>query len=367
MQAILIISISAAADHGRSRKRFLLMFALAGSVATMFFLIVVPEVYVIGALLAIISNTCFGASFVLLNSFLPILVRRHPSVTQSRTSHASHVSSHRQTDEEDVNSRDEALDSLLGQPRHKSTLPPGTPEKIVSPALRLSTQISSYGIGIGYLAAVFVQSLGIVIVLIAQPLTSSKTLILRIVLFTIGLWWLCFTIPSALWLRPRPGPPLPFTGNGKQDKSWTGYFVYSWKSLWKTVLRARRLKDMLLFLAAWFLLSDAIATISGTAVLFAKTELEMEPAALALISLTGTVVGVIGAFSWSKISQWLQIEPSRTIVACICLFEVIPLYGLLGFIPAVKRFGVFGLQQPWEMYPLGAVYGFVLGGLSSYW
>ncbi|MGG6499257.1 UNVERIFIED_CONTAM: MFS transporter, partial [Bacteroidetes bacterium 56_B9] len=25
-----------------------------------------------------------------------------------------------------------------------------------------------------------------------------------------------------------------------------------------------------------------------------------------------------------------------------------------------------GLQQQWEMYPLGAVYGLVLGGLSSY-
>ena len=57
---------------------------------------------------------------------------------------------------------------------------------------------------------------------------------------------------------------------------------------------------------------------------------------------------------------------SQTIIACICLFEVIPIYGLLGYIPAIQRLGVIGLQQPWEMYPLGAIYGFVLGGLSSY-
>ena len=123
---------------------------------------------------------------------------------------------------------------------------------------------------------------------------------------------------------------------------------------------------MVLFLAAWFLLSDAIATISGTAVLFAKTDLEMKPAALALIGLTGTVVGVVGAFTWSKISSAFSIKPSQTIIACICLFEVIPLYGLLGYVPAIKEYGVFGLQQPWEMYPLGAIYGFVLGGISSY-
>lgn len=189
---------------------------------------------------------------------------------------------------------------------------------------------------------------------------------LRIVLFFIGLWWLVFTLPCALWLRPRPGPPLPIQEYSKIGKTWTGYFAYSWKSLWKTVRRARRLKDMVLFLVAWFLLSDAIATISGTAVLFAKTDLQMKPAALALIGLTGTVVGVIGAFTWSKISSAFGIKPSQTIIACICLFEVIPLYGLLGYVPAIKRFGAFGLQQPWEMYPLGAIYGFVLGGISSY-
>jgi hypothetical protein len=59
-------------------------------------------------------------------------------------------------------------------------------------------------------------------------------------------------------------------------------------------------------------------------------------------------------------------EASPNILACICLFEIIPLYGLLGYLDIVKRWGVIGLQQKWEMYPLGAVYGFVLGGLSSY-
>ena len=92
----------------------------------------------------------------------------------------------------------------------------------------------------------------------------------------------------------------------------------------------------------------------------------MKPAALALISLVGTLTGVIGAFSWSKVSRWLNLRPSQTIIACICLFEVIPLYGLLGYIPAVQRFGTLGLQKPWEMYLLASIYGFVLGGLSSY-
>ena len=363
VQALLIISMSGAADHGLYRKSLLLSFAFIGSAATMLFIVVVPKIYVFGALLAVISNTSFGASFVLLNSFLPVLVRRHPSLHVVATEDEGRPSENLESTEAPVGleqEEDRPTDFLLQPPSIRSS------DTTVSAALQLSTKISSYGIGIGYIAAVIVQTLGIVIVLIASPLTKSTTLILRIVLFFIGFWWCIFTIPAALWLRPRPGPPLFLQSDSKSKRSWSGYILYAWRSLFRTVMRARRLKDVVLFLSAWFLLSDSIATVSGTAVLFAKTELHMKPAALALISLVGTLTGVLGAFTWSKSSRWLGLKPSQTIIACICLFLLIPLYGLLGYVPAIQRLGVFGLQQPWEMYPLGAIYGFVLGGLSSY-
>jgi UMF1 family MFS transporter len=227
--------------------------------------------------------------------------------------------------------------------------------------MQLSTKISSYGIGIGYIAAVIVQVLSILIL----KLTGADLFSLRLVLFFIGLWWFCFTIPAAFWLRPRPGPPLSFGKEG-EPRTWISYITYSWKLLGKTIVRARRLKDVLLFLAAWFMISDAIATVSGTAILFAKTTLEMRSEALAMINVIATLCGIVGAFTWSKVSRMMQLKPSQTILLCICLFELIPIYGLMGYIPAIQRLGYGGLQQPWEMYPLGAVYGLVLGGLSSY-
>jgi MFS transporter, UMF1 family len=230
-----------------------------------------------------------------------------------------------------------------------------------SPEMQLSTKISSYGVGIGYIAAVIVQILSIVIL----KLTGATLFSLRLVLFVIGLWWLSFTIPAAFWLRPRPGPPLAFGREGDK-RTWVAYITYSWTNLGKTIVRARRLKDVLLFLAAWFMISDAVATVSGTAILFAKTTLGMDSAALAMINVIVTLSGIAGAFTWSKVSRMMQLKPSQTILTCICLFELIPIYGLMGYIPAIQRFGSFGLQQQWEMYPLGAVYGLVLGGLSSY-
>jgi MFS transporter, UMF1 family len=362
VQALLIISMSGAADHGRSRKTLLLTFAVTGALSTMLFLPVVPKVYLLGAILAIVANTCFGASFVLLNSFLPLLVRHHPSIQYAQQNEATSALSSQErrfslendVDEDGFINSSSTLLPIEGPDR---TMPFGPSPAVLSPELKLSTKISSNGIGIGYVAGLFVQSIAILIVVS----TGSTTFSLRLVLFIIGSWWLAFTIPAALWLRPRPGPPLP-----SSHQTWYSYLAYAWKSLYLTILRARRLKDVVIFLAAWFLLSDGIATVSGTAILFAKTSLGMKPWALALINVISTIAGVFGAFTWSFFSRLFNLRASQTIVACICIFEIIPLYGLLGFIPAIRNLGMFGLQEPWEMYPLGAIYGFVLGGLSSY-
>ncbi|KAA8650013.1 MFS transporter [Aspergillus tanneri] len=366
VQAILIISMSGAADHGSYRKSLLVAFALIGSTATMLFLGVLPKLYILGGFFAVVSNTCFGASFVLLNSFLPLLVRHHPSLLGRHGERAPSAIL-----QDDNPSSDSACQCgsysttpLLrpiqleneGNDTEYANCPSSTD---TSEELNFSTKISSYGIGIGYIGSVILQVVCILVVVVTHQTTFS----LRLVLFLIGLWWFIFTIPAALWLRPRPGPPLPYTN---QNSSWIGYIVFAWKSLYHTAVRARNLKDISLFLVSWFLLSDGIATVSGTAVLFAKTELDMQPAALGMINVVTMVSGVCGAFSWGYISRVFDLRASQTIVACIILFEIVPLYGLLGYIPAIKSLGHFGLQQPWEMFPLGVVYGLVMGGLSSY-
>ncbi|KAL1893843.1 Autophagy protein 22 [Ceratocystis pirilliformis] len=355
LQALVVVSISCAADHGTGRKQMLLAFAALGSISVMGFLFVTSRMYLIGAVLTIISNTSFGASFVLLNSFLPLLVRNHPEVARlksGRTDDNSNANSSRRTSSDET--------PLLSDDSVASV------SEITSVEMRLSGQISSTGVGIGYCAALFVQLICIAVVIMLNNTTWSQ----RVVLFLVGLWWAVFTIPSALWLRPRPGPPLPrpIYLNGRSF-SWRVALSdasQSWINLWRTVKLARRLLDVVLFLGGWFLLSDAIATTSSTAILFAKTQMHMTTWALGMINVISTVSGVIGAFSWALISRSFGLQPHHTLLACIALFELVPLYGLLGYLPIVQRWGVGGLQQPWEMYPLAGVYGFVLGGLSAY-
>ncbi|KAK7747693.1 Autophagy protein 22 [Diatrype stigma] len=270
LQALLVVSISCAADHGNYRKRLLLIFAWTGSVSVMAYIFVFKDIYLLGALLAIVSNTAFGASFVLLNSFLPLLVRHHPRVKEQA---AAVVVLHEPQEAHEYSRYSEESSNLAEHERRDSDAPllsqangdaeslhlqrTPTHEELTSVELQLSTQISAKGI-------------------------------------------------------------------------------------------------------------DAVATTSSTAILFAKTQLGMKPWALGLINVISTTTGVMGAFSWSFISRHFSLKPHQTILSIIAVFEIIPIYGLLGYLPFVRRWEVFGLQQPWEMYPLAAVYGFVLGGLGSY-
>ncbi|ROV99988.1 hypothetical protein VMCG_06173 [Cytospora schulzeri] len=366
LQALLVVSISSFADHGQYRKKLLLGFAWLGSACVMLYIFISKEVYILGGFLAIVSNVSFGASFVLLNSFLPLLVRNHPDVlyaegTVTPDIVATNGDSHDEGDDEII-LENNSTTGLLDDQAHHGLRKVLTHEDQTSVELKLSTEISAKGIGIGYAAGLFVQCVAILILVQMKSSTWS----LRVVLFVIGAWWALFTVPAAFWLRPRPGPPLPARNGRGGIWALFAYTAYAWRSIYNTVRLARRLLDIVLFLGAWFLLSDAIATTSSTAILFAKTTLHMEAWALGMISVISTTAGIAGALSWSWISRRFSLKPHHTLLACIALFELIPIYGLLGYLPAVRRWGVVGLQQPWEMYPLAAVYGFVLGGLSSY-
>ncbi|KAF3762358.1 MFS general substrate transporter [Cryphonectria parasitica EP155] len=363
LQALLVVSISSAADHGQYRKKLLLSFAWIGSASVMLYIFISKNLYILGSVLAIISNVAFGASFVLLNSFLPLLVRHHPRMLWAGERAGSLASDEASdTEETQIMEDNNSTTGLLRDEARNGLVKTMTHEDQTSLELKLSTEISAKGIGIGYAAGLFVQCVAILILVKMNSTTWS----LRVVLFIIGAWWAMFTVPAAFWLRPRPGPPLPAGENRKGLSALVSYTAFAWKSLYKTVKLARQLVDIVLFLGAWFLLSDAIATSSSTAILFAKTSLQMESWALGLISVISTTTGIAGALSWSYISRRFNLKPHQTLLACIGLFELIPLYGLLGYLPFVQAWGVGGLQQPWEMFPLAAVYGFVMGGLSSY-
>lgn len=331
-------------------------FAYTGATICSSFILITSRVYFLAPFLVVIGVTCLGSGFSLLNAFLPLLVSHYPS-------HGKSVPSDDSSEHEL-----QGLNSDYSYPAHSTE-----PDKLTED-LNRSSKISSKGVGLGYASAVGFQIFSVGVIIAFDQLGLSKdnpTLPMRVILFLVGIWWALFTIPTLLWLRPRPGPPLPT--QSKNSSIFTRfnspiifYLYFSISSFWKTLRRALRLRQTLVFLAAWFLLSDAVATISGTAILFARTELHMGTIPLVFLSLTSIGFSMVGAFTWPRVAARFSLPPKTVLIACIIGMETIPLYGLLGYIPFIKRLGVGGIQKPFEIYPVGIIHGLVMGGISSY-
>lgn len=335
-------------------------FAYMGSVASALFIFISPTVYFLAPILVIIGVTSLGCSFVLLNAFLPLLVANHANSAGVKVA----------TSDSSSDFELEALNPTLDVDRGMRS----DPDRLTRD-LELSAHMSSRGVGYGYMAAVFVQVVSIMILWLFSNTAIQKrhpSLPIRVILLLVGMWWAALTTPTFLWLRPRPGPPLPsqeaktISAPTSRFRTFLFYTRFSLRSFWRTLLRAISLRQTLMFLISWFLLSDAVATISGTAVLFARTELHMGTIAIALLSITSIGSGIVGAFAWPRVQKRFSLQPKTVLLCCVAGMEMIPLYGLLGFIPLFRKLGFIGLQQPWEIYPIAVLHGIVMGGISSY-
>ena len=156
LQVIFLPLLGAIADHTALKKRMLLAFAYTGALATILLFFVRGEMpllgtsgaVVLGSLLLIIANLCFGAAIVFYNSFLP---------------------------------------------------------QIVSPDGR--DAISSRGWAMGYLGGGLYLLLNLALLL----LMDDTTLAVRISLAGAGVWWLVFTVlyPRRRLVQRAPSRPRP--------------------------------------------------------------------------------------------------------------------------------------------------------------
>ena len=260
-QALILIGMGSLADHGSARKSLMLTFGLLGGISTLCFMFVNDSsLFWVIALLSIFSNICFGTSWVFYNAYLPVLTKHQPKVKEAYRLDPSNVS-------------------------------------IISDktANRLSANAFGYGYSGGILA--LLCTVGILFTLQVDKMSK----LLYAISFT-GAWWLIFMPISVVYLKSRPGPPLP---DGES------FFIYSYKRVYHTFRKATKFAEIMKYLAAWLLLSDSVNTIIVVAVLFAKTVLGASIETL--ISLCGLVplCAIFGACNIYLLNRKMGFYQSR--------------------------------------------------------
>jgi UMF1 family MFS transporter len=143
-QVFLLPVLGALGDYSNMKKRLMALFCYLGATATCILFFITGNLYLLGGILFIIANICFGASIVFYNAFLP------------------EIATEDQTD-----------------------------------------KVSSRGFAYGYLGGGLLLALNLVMVLGAPRLGISTGLAVRLSFLSAGLWWAGFAAITFSRLRKR--------------------------------------------------------------------------------------------------------------------------------------------------------------------
>lgn len=153
-----------------------MLFAVTGALSTCASIIPDPNgpsSYKLSAIYVLVSVVCLGVSNAIYNAYLPLLVDADASLYQLRNEERKAPSINGISN---LNKKQENVTDAL------------------------SSNSSNAGYIGGFLTAIAVA---LILKFVKAPYSFKGALILT------GIWWLLFTIPSMIYLKPRSGIPLP--------------------------------------------------------------------------------------------------------------------------------------------------------------
>ncbi|GAA5901076.1 Atg22p [Sporobolomyces salmoneus] len=379
LQALTVISIGALADDPVLRHRFLLSFATIGSLASFAF-VLLPSTSIFWwmcALFAIVANICFGATGVCLNSHLPTLARLSPIVSTAQESLQTSLDNYH------------SLLLLSQQRKEQSNSPASPPSNLEHDDSDLSEAARSFSLATSHYALVKSQEtskissraiavgygVGIAVLIGLLPLVNylgkgegDETWPLRVAIGVSAVGWFVGSIIASRFLEPPPPPLNPTrrptrrrSGSGGREYETTTKMVLesvkkSWRELGKTLREWRKLPNTFVYLSAWFLLSDSFATLTSTAMLFAKTTLHLPTSSLIVVAILTPFSGIVGSLLFPSL-QSHHLLPSSSLSVLfllVCVSSLIPLWGILS------------LNSSIQLYALAILFGTLYGSFQSY-
>ena len=154
--------------------------------------------------------------------------------------------------------------------------------------------VSAKGFSYGYIGSVILLLINLLV--IQKPewfgLDPSGTLPVRLAFLMVGIWWLVF----AAYSFKRLPQDVPI----KNQQNLVSKGIAQFKNILKKVISQ---PNILLFLVSFFLYSAGVQTVILLASLFGSSELGFEQTELIVIILLLQIVGIAGAYLFTKISE----------------------------------------------------------------
>ncbi|KAJ3210743.1 Autophagy protein 22 [Entophlyctis luteolus] len=324
LQAFFFISLGALADHSSFRKKFMIAFMVCAVVACMSMVAVRDSwLFLLASIAVILAQLFFGASYCFYNSYIPVLSSVHWDVLSA-------------PEGERMQMYEKTMNTLSG-----------------------ISQVYGYCGAVGCFAVAGGTIFGLQTLSVSSGFgdsgffdsTGVSTYAMQFGIFITALWTLIGLYWPARFIRDRPYVSLP---------KGTNYITYSWKQVWGSVKKAKKMPNTFLMLLAWFVLSDGLTTVGSTTILFATNELGFSTTEILVLAIAAPLTAGGGNYLWLLVQRKWNVSTKRMLMSLLGLSILLPIYGLLGFVAP------FGLKWKWELFPAGVYYGMLLGGIQSF-
>lgn len=207
-------------------------------------------------------------------------------------------------------------------------------------------RVSAKGFMLGYIGSVILLAFNLSMVMKPEMYgITDATLPARISFLTVGIWWLVFAQVTFSRL-----PNNPFKRKPEKDFIFKGY-----RELRVVLNEIKGQRELKILLISFFLYSIGVQTVILLASTFGIKDLGLETSNLIITILLIQLVGIVGAFAFSRLSEKIGNIKSLKITVLIWSVACFSAYLLKGDDPQVYL----------KFYALGGFIGFVLGAIQS--
>ncbi len=290
--AVLAITLGAIADYSASKKKFLGFFAMIGIVASLLMVTIGRGGWMWAVVLYLFGRIGFSGANIFYDSLLPHVARQ---------------------DEMD--------------------------------------RVSSWGYALGYLGGGLLLAINIAMIMLAPAGEWQgvpwKEWMSRFSFFSVGIWWLIFSIPL---FRHVSEPPGAAEAGSRRNPVKAGL-----ERLGQTFRDIGKYRQVLLFLVAFWLYNDGISTIIDMATIYGHEVFSAQGVADPTIHLIAALlITQFVGFPFAYLFGWLasKLGTKRAIILALAWYALICVGG-------------FFMSQIWHFYALAIAVGFVQGGSQA--
>lgn len=178
--------------------------------------------------------------------------------------------------------------------------------------------ISGFGFALGYLGGLI--TLAIIYPFVKNSAGISSTLSVRLTFIITAVFFLVFSLPSFIFLKDKRYNLKPeILENSRTIKS--SNIRHSFSQLRQTFIKIKEDKNLLKFLLAFFLFSNAFSILAVYAAIYGKNILNLSLQEIVLLFIIGHFPVIISSFFFGAIAD--RFGPRRVIISTLIVWCVV--------------------------------------------